>query len=166
MIPKIQILLLTFLVWVQTANYPLGAIYDNYPIQTIGFRLILLMTVLLILFINVSVVNSMRSVTKSSEKSSFYLVRLIYPVVVTSAAICLSPSKNELSIGMLLFTFFVAIDWFDGFKIVNNAIIIKLNDYRTSRGLPIADQDASIGLFLMLPIDCVLIYLAAQRFLN
>lgn len=164
MIAKLQIFFLMLLIWIQTANYQLGATYDNFPIQKLGFRFILLIIVISILLFNVIVIDSLKSIKKSHEKNNFYLIRLAYPIVITSTIICLNPSKKELSIGMLLFTFFIAIDWFDGFKDIKNTIVEKLNDYRTNRGLPIADQDASIGLFLLLPIDCVLIYLAVQRF--
>lgn len=166
MIAKLQIFFLMLLVWIQTANYQLGATYDNFPVQKLGFRIILLIIVISILLFNVVVIDSLKLIKKSNEKNNFYLIRLTYPIIVTSTIICLSSSKKELSVEMLLFTFFIAIDWFNGLKDVKNSMIEKLNSYRTNRGLPIADQDASMGLFLLLPIDCVLIYLAAQRFLN
>jgi hypothetical protein len=165
MIAKLQIIILFSLVWIQTVNYQFGSTYADHSVHLLVLRLLLTILVASILLFNVIVIDSLVSNKVLIRKKRNHLIRLVYPVVVTSTVICMSPSKKELSAVIVLLTLFLAIDWFDGFKDIKNTMIEKLNYYRSNRGLPIANQDASLGLFLMLPIDCVLIYLAAQRFI-
>ena len=164
-ISKLQLILLIVIIWIQTANYQFGTHYANFTSQLV-IRFLLSVFVISILIFNVTIVESLKSNHKSIEEKKSYLIKLLYPVIVASSVICLSKSKEQIFIWGILFTFFISIDWFDEFKNFNNKISQKLNEYRTNRGMQIIeDQHSIFGLFLLLVIDGVILYIAARKVL-
>ena len=163
MIAKLQVTFLIVLIWIQTANSKMPIEHENLSSQYV-LRFILLLIVFSILILNIIILESLRSKSKFFGEGNLLLPRLIYPIIVTSISICLNEPKSQIFVGILLLTFIFAVDWFDEFKNFKNAIIFKINEYRMKRGYPVAvDEFSSLGLFKVLVIDGVLIFIAMRK---